>query len=485
MFYFEKELNKLKKQYPQLSNVIEDFKNELLEVYCKKPQKATQLFIYFFLRNFFCWIKAFWFSENILDSIYYRMIDAESVKWNYNFFWNYNPPLDTVVYEIIKIKWPLHKTIAHKSFIKHISNFINKFIKREEISKKPYEDIHKHFLLEHKPWLKIYPYDKEKYRKIIFTTKEPEYYLEKTIKHYENFFWDIKNHKPNIFLTTSWMEANNTIAYFLEKTFWKDFIEKSYTPGWYMEKTIDIPKKYSKNTQILFIENLWEWLSIKNIKEELAFFIQQAKNNPHKDFYLVWDKTWLLDKENSEFIQELPENLKVFITSSLTKFQKWETNFFFWIIATYNLTEKEKEIFNKSYEHISFFKNSYLSKLFFPRLKKSYIKEYFKNIEKNKEVFIKWLWYIAEELILFENRISIFVKRFPKKLIKQTFIQQESFWFPYTNISPAFILKHNWKTKIMNRISFWTNLETDLEEKAKEIAKYYKENKELFGNIVF
>ena len=84
--------------------------------------------------------------------------------------------------------------------------------------------------------VKIKNYDKKNYLKIKQTSyKKLEKYNQKTINFYKNFFWQINQQEPEIFLNSSWNEANEIVFKFLEEIFWKDLLNKIYVFGWYYE----------------------------------------------------------------------------------------------------------------------------------------------------------------------------------------------------------------------------------------------------------
>jgi len=60
----------------------------------------------------------------------------------------------------------------------------------------------------------------------------------------------------------------------------------------------------------------------KTLKRDILYFIQNVKNNPYKKYYFVFDITTNLTLSLHDYFTEIPDNLTIVKTYSLTKHQR-------------------------------------------------------------------------------------------------------------------------------------------------------------------
>lgn len=246
--------------------------------------------------------------------------------------------------------------------------------------------------------------------KTYITTENEILIFQGHISHYEKFFYDEIMWIPEIFLTNSWVWANNTVLSILEK--YVPDLNKWYEHDFYRENVWSIKWQTILTNQT---EVFLAWPSILHpysgltneffqvdLNQKLLKFIENAYDNPNKTLFLVIDITTYLNLDLNTFLwKEIPNNLVIIKTYSLTKHQRWDTNYFLWGIALYGK------------EHISFWDEiqSTLSWkwyditsdqiIAYPRLRHSEIEKNIENINANRTAFKMWFieWIQEKKMI--------------------------------------------------------------------------------------
>ena len=242
-------------------------------------------------------------------------------------------------------------------------------------------------------------------------------------EHYTHFFTDEKLGIPHCFLTSSWVWANDIVLYILKEEI-PDILDWAEIQFYYENACQSGTTQVYGNTRILCLcpSNLnprREW-SLENHEklyhEQVRCLIDLARSHPELSYYIILDKTTRLEVPTSMIlpVEDLPDNVTVIATASLTKYQRGDLNYFFGSVAVYKNPLLSKKIQKKleSSPH----KLSHDQILTLPRLRKSELEGNTINRKRNmqafREGFIREL--NREELGIFmpeiiENDFSIFV----------------------------------------------------------------------------
>ena len=160
-------------------------------------------------------------------------------------------------------------------------------------------------------------------------------------------------------LTRSGVSANEAAIYAILQDRENGLKLPSYTmPGWYFENRNEIRRFFSQQTdpaeaQAFFINAepnvpVWGQLGERDYKIErnklVENVITRAKETPSKKYYIVLDKTTDLLWKPFEGRNDLPKNLVIIETASLTKHQRGERKYFFGAMWTYGPKEIQKKI---------------------------------------------------------------------------------------------------------------------------------------------
>lgn len=231
------------------------------------------------------------------------------------------------------------------------------------------------------------------------TSEKQQELLQGHIAHYEKFFYDEMMGLPEVFLTNSWVWANNTIISLLWE--YVPNIRNWYEHDFYRENVGDLKWKtlltgttqvflaspsilhpYAGETQASFQADL---------KQKLLRFLENAHFHPKKPFFLVVDVTTNLNLDLQEFLGEyIPKNLMIIKTFSLTKHQRGDTNYFLGGMAlygklTHNFWEEVQEHLGSKWYEL----NAHQT-IAYPRLRHSEIQKNLENINANRAAFKKW-----------------------------------------------------------------------------------------------
>lgn len=231
------------------------------------------------------------------------------------------------------------------------------------------------------------------------TSQKQEELLWWHIAHYEKFFYDEMMWLPEVFLTNSWVWANNTIISLI----WEYIpdIKNWYEHDFYRENVWDFKEKTTLTgaTQVFLaspsILHPFAWETQESfqadLKQRLLRFIENAHYAPKKPFFLVIDVTTHLNLDLKEFLWDyIPQNLMIIKTFSLTKHQRGDTNYFLGGLALYGkLTQNFWEevlqnLLSKWYDL-----NTHQT-IAYPRLRHSEIQKNLENINANRAAFKKW-----------------------------------------------------------------------------------------------
>lgn len=238
--------------------------------------------------------------------------------------------------------------------------------------------------------------------RIGITESQTVQFLRKHIQHYERFFQDPILWKPQVSLASSWAWVNNVVArvlkkYIPEKEEWTgiNFYYENQMPFWSEEVT--------KNTRVL---GLCPTLLIPrwNYKEEgieegsypqLEQFLLNARENPQNNYFIFVDITARIEQNISQIIHDVPSNVTIIATASLTKHQRNGVNYFFGSIAVYNNTLIHQEIQQMIRQIIGGLTTDQVLAL--PRIRKSEAIQNSINRKKNQWAFESWFVQILSE----------------------------------------------------------------------------------------
>ncbi len=150
-----------------------------------------------------------------------------------------------------------------------------------------------------------------------------------------------------VLITRSGLSAN-TIALMAAQKIFADRpaapIQACFTPGWYYENKppTDWQRCEPDEADILLIdiEPNEPPLDVddypKMIKSSVEVFLTSVKSKPERKFVLVIDKTSNLFSENLIEATDVPENLTIIETASLSKHQRGGKYYFYGIVASQN-----------------------------------------------------------------------------------------------------------------------------------------------------
>ncbi|MBP9780281.1 hypothetical protein KBD33_06745 [Candidatus Gracilibacteria bacterium] len=218
--------------------------------------------------------------------------------------------------------------------------------------------------------------------------------LDKHIEHYTRFFEDPIIGKPQILLTNSGAGANNMVSNILKEKIpnKKDWAGLNF---YYENARVFGTEQVSEDTRVLgFCPShlLPGWndsdakLEILYLKEVQKFF-QNAQNNLTEEYYLFIDMSTRIEKNISDMIplEDIPTNVTIITTASLTKYQRGELNYFFGSIMVYNNSNLTHELQKRIDVTIGKLNTDQILAL--PRLRKSEIIRNSENRQKNREAF--------------------------------------------------------------------------------------------------
>lgn len=237
--------------------------------------------------------------------------------------------------------------------------------------------------------------------KTMASKEQTEQFSQKHIRHYKKHFQDNIAWVPEVFLTNSWVSWTYAITSYLEDTV-SDF-DLWHEYDFYYENVQKFLAKKThihKDTQVFLVSpsilSPTKWISneifIEKLKKELELFLQNALASPDKFFYLVVDVTTKLDLQISDLIDgNIPPNLIVTKSYSLSKHQRGDTRYFMWWVALYGNHPQVKEWIEKTIIDNGFHL-THEQILHYPRLRKSEIQKNVEHITKNREAFKKWFF---------------------------------------------------------------------------------------------
>lgn len=260
----------------------------------------------------------------------------------------------------------------------------------------------------------------------------PSWESEKTFEwhkfHYQRLLWIDGVKPPRVYPTLSGKSANTAVIRDISRLVSSHAI--SVYPGYFFLNEGDFPQwstnTVSAETQALFAsveswyagkpnETYTRWLS-----EEIRKIIELAKNNPTQTYYISLDVTSDIfsyrEWELWNLIQEgltLP-NIRVVISSSLTKYNRNEPNYHYGVIADFSKEDSQtlENLVETSYGWLS-----PLWILQYPRLKKGELSHLKSQAQENSQAFLSWLqealWESWDGIIEIESYTPYSYIRFP------------------------------------------------------------------------
>lgn len=340
-----------------------------------------------------------------------------------------------------------------------------------------------------------------------WNSDKTEKILWKHIVHYKNFFKDELLWEPEIDFSIWWAAINNSVILVLEdiipnKEEWEEYnfyYEHSKNFEWSKSKSNNEKRVLFANSSPLTIHKWISWEKYRKILlEKIELIKSNALKNSNKDYYIVIDKTFDLELQNSDLVWEIPSNCTVINTWSLTKHQRWDTNYFYWVMAVYNNPKISELISEKN--NIKWYDLPIDNIYNLPRIRKTEIIENKANILKNREAFKEGIDKANKELniqypVKFCDREYFSFIYMPENLWNELFNERnysmnkrDTFWLLKTHImhmsienSDNFTENKNGKTTTMIRVAFWTSLaEEENYELWYSFWKIYRRNIESF-----
>ncbi|MDD3794310.1 MAG: hypothetical protein PHI37_05845 [Candidatus Gracilibacteria bacterium] len=229
-----------------------------------------------------------------------------------------------------------------------------------------------------------------------FTKLEKEEQFHENHKlHYQRFFYDERLGEPKVFLTNSGVSSNDTVLIHIVKEVpqlerWKsfDFYYENLPP--FMRNHTSLNEKTQVFLASPSILTPRPGIDIKKftktLKRDILYFIQNVKNNPDKKYYFVFDITTNLTLSLQDYFTEIPDNLTIVKTYSLTKHQRGDTQYFFGGISLYGNDDGfqnaipqiiDNQGYNLTREQV----------LHYPRVRRTEINKNLDNIAKNRRAF--------------------------------------------------------------------------------------------------
>lgn len=224
----------------------------------------------------------------------------------------------------------------------------------------------------------------------------------------------------SVHLTLSWVSANSAVVRYIQSRV--PLRNISVNPGYFFVNEPEFDKQVtmtdiSKNTQAFFYSQdacyAWLWWYEKysaDVTEKLEKLRENALQHPEQEYYVAIDMTTHLpgDPKLKEQIEKLLQvkNIRILLSSSLTKFNHHEPNYHFGIIMWYGINERENEM--RSLVATSHGSLSRLWVLQFPRLTVGKVQEWENMSERNREFFVSafrnaLIQYWLEEEITIED----------------------------------------------------------------------------------
>jgi hypothetical protein len=213
-----------------------------------------------------------------------------------------------------------------------------------------------------------------------------ERYLNRTREHYE-FFFERNGTRPDVVLTRGGFSANETAINAISNLASEGERKAYILPGWYYENQHAIEDKLdvvgsADEANILFLNSspngfVEDADLAKNYaqrRDQLAKeLIRRAAGSPDKKFFLVVDKTTDLLYESFTDISDLPDNLIVMETSSITKNQRGGRNYFYGTVACWS-KESQRGVLDEAVVSARG-ELTPLAVVNFPRLRRSEVKQ--------------------------------------------------------------------------------------------------------------
>lgn len=243
------------------------------------------------------------------------------------------------------------------------------------------------------------------------TPEQKEQFSRKHVEHYTRYFEDTMLGTPKVYLTNSGVQGTYAITSYLEDVVSNFDLWHEY--DFYYEnvqKFIAKKTRLHPDTQVFLVSpsilSPKRWVSreifLDTLKAELDIYIENVTAHPQKKFYLVVDVTTNLNLQISDLIQrEVPSNLVITKTYSLSKHQRGDTKYFMWGLALYGDHPKVQEWIEKTIAQ----NEAYLTHeqiLHYPRVRKSEIERNIDTIDKNREAFKKWFFSHIEKFWLWD-----------------------------------------------------------------------------------
>lgn len=238
-----------------------------------------------------------------------------------------------------------------------------------------------------------------------------EAFRQKHCLHYEKFFTFGPEKPSDIHLTLSGKSANTTVIRFVQNRI-SDHSKIEVHPGYFFLNEGDfspkVPSSGSKDPQAFFfsIDAAYAGMGgqdeyMKEISKKLRAVLEAAERNPNMPYFICVDATCDLSSIQDrlhDIFQCRPElpNLTIFVSSSLTKYNRSERNYHYGIIAEYTTTPASafEQIFRNTADLDRFVATSYgdlspLGILQFPRLRFSSLEQQKTASELNQKAFIE------------------------------------------------------------------------------------------------
>lgn len=221
-------------------------------------------------------------------------------------------------------------------------------------------------------------------------------YEQKHTFHYQRFFQEENAWTPEIFLTSNGVSANDVvITYFSDQVpnfeLWYEYDFYYENIPWFLRRRFQL----NADTQVFLASpSILTPFPGKNkkdfqnkLKKDLKIFLKNVQNNPDKKYYLLFDVTTKLDLELKNWIgNDTFPNLVIAKSYSLTKHQRWETQYFFWWVALYNADDNAKTAIEKNISQDDY-RLTPEQAVMYPRVTKTQIERNMENINANRKSF--------------------------------------------------------------------------------------------------